>query len=196
MFSYEFAAALASSRSEDEQASKRVYDKLRPGFTRPRSELVPIVGLFNGNVCRRCDAVFNHPEFDRNEHREWHEWKDENTRCDEVSPELERLCYDGDGFLPPKLAELERHRVRFMPKGVTFKNRRADHSAAVDDVIRIYGLALSASDLDAEILRLSETMPTAEVARCVGKSSGFVLRRLRNTRKRGSATSTSRNGAA
>ncbi len=127
---------------------KRTHDQLNPGFSRPSSELPALVGIFEGNRCRVCEATFS-AETDQTEHRHWHEWLDENRRYDDTtaaeSPFYERLnLHELDGTViplpPPTLGQLRRHEEKFMPPR-SLRAARKFHREAIEETAALFGLA-------------------------------------------------------
>jgi hypothetical protein len=187
-----------SNWSEEEKPTREGWDKKAVGSVRPPAELPAIIGLFDGSFCRRCETRFaGMSQDDRNEHREWHEWMDENLRRDELTPELENHVYDAlsdrtPRFKPegrllrlvvPNHKELERHRTKFMPLKATVQNRvRAEaqrwHTEAVDRVARIFGIA--GNDLERMVLDLrKEGMTSDEISEQTGvpvRSVAMILK--------------------
>jgi hypothetical protein len=186
-----------SNWSEEDKPAKEGHDAKVAGCVRPPSVLPAIIGLFDGSLCRRCDTRFFGLSLDdKDVHREWHEWMDENPRRDEITPELEELFYDvlavgglvPAGFKPegrlvddlaaPNHKEIERHRTKFMPPKATVQNRvRAEaqrwHVEAVDRVARIFGVA--GNDLEKMVLDLRRAgMTSDEISEQTGVSARSV----------------------
>lgn len=165
----------------------RTSDRLRSG--KRSSPLPAIVGLFDGNYCRRCEARFSITRDEKDEHREWHEWLDEQgrieqpTRADELVYYL-TACVPPKGYVPdgevlplapPTRAQLDKHRKLFEPQGVTFSEQRRQHAAAVDEVARLYGLA--GEDLERMIRDArDEGLSVPEIADRCGVPQGTVRR--------------------
>src|SRR5919197_303607 len=135
--------------------SERTYDRPKDGKTRPPSKLPAIVDLFGGNRCTRCNAIFDLTLTDAREHREWHEWLDENQRVDDTP--LERSYYEAITAETPSRAALERHRQKFMRKQ---RLAQAAHNEAVDEILALYS---ASKDQEAKELR-TEGHTLAEIS--------------------------------
>jgi Helix-turn-helix domain of resolvase len=78
---------------------------------------------------------------------------------------------------PATKAQLDRHRKAHLPAGVTFKEARRLHAAAVDEIERVYGLAENTTrDERADRARAfyDDGWPVSEIAREVGVSPKTV----------------------
>jgi hypothetical protein len=119
---------------------------------RGKTSLSTIVGLFDGNLCRRCEVRFpllSDPDGQR-EHRDWHQEQDELAASASYSRE-DDLAYFGNlrppaGYRPdagrrvvrlepPTREQLANQRANFHPG----KNW-ADHERACDETAALFGL--------------------------------------------------------
>lgn len=166
-FAYDFGRALESASSASPTPfGNRSFDVLAKG---ERGGSLPSnVGLFDGSRCRRCDARFDINEAAKFEHRECHEWRDDNAAIsDPVADEL-AFCANairplpsyrpdagnhvGELVEPPTREQLQRHRSKFEPTGQGFAKARKFHRQACDETTELFGL--TSGSLGATILEL------------------------------------------
>lgn len=178
-FSYDFAAALAASPAGSDSPIERTYDKRASTLARP-SKLPKIVGLFNGSFCRRCEARFIDLDTEgKREHRQWHEWQDENASRGDITPELERSFYENlapsKGYAPdgevialshPTRSQLDAHEKRFMPPADRgHAEARKAHRAACAEIADLYCNRISEDDVERMVLDLRRSgLPVTEIA--------------------------------
>lgn len=185
-FAYDLKTALAGAESSPSIAA-RSYDVFTGEGERGGS-LPTIVGLWDGNYCRRCNCVFPlSGKQARLEHREWHEWKDQNQAIS--TPELdEQASYASlrplAGYKPDEGAKvvslqsvnrktLVTHRTKFEPRGQSFSKARKLHRESCDEVAKAFGL--TADSLGGMVIELRrEGLDVAGIAERTGASAKQV----------------------